>query len=166
MPKNLPCWTTSRSGRLLQTTATGLLSGIPAWHPGRKKSADAIVGSLLFDEYTHFSQQMYRSRIDPILQGGPPTIFSSQLHGRLFPCVTPHGKKRIFETTVSNIPSDEEGEFYALFVIRDVTELSNRIMEYRKIQKQNTEEIEHRKIVEDELRKANEKILAQDQGCY
>ena len=124
-------------------------------------NADSILGRQLTDIYPHFAQEMYLSRIDPILQGGPPTIFSSQLHGHLFPSTLPSGRKRIFETTVSNIPGDNEDEFYALFVMKDVTELSYRIVEFRKVAQQNLEEIEQRKIVEAELRKANEKILAQ-----
>lgn len=126
-----------------------------------KKDSDEMVGCQIGDVYPKFKEDLYQSRINPILAGGPPTIFSSQAHGHLFPCRLPDGKRRILHTTVSNIPAVEKGRFFAMFAVKDVTELSYRIMDYRKIQQQAQEEIEQRKAVEGELRKANEKILAQ-----
>ncbi len=90
--------------------------------------------------FIHFSEEPYTSRIDPILAGGPPTIFSSQLHGHLFPCALASGKLRIFQTTVSNIPDQVNDRFYAVFAVKDVTELSYHIIESRKVQQQVLEE--------------------------
>ncbi|HCY86426.1 MAG TPA: hypothetical protein DHV36_14920, partial [Desulfobacteraceae bacterium] len=126
-----------------------------------KKTIREVGGKTLGQVYPHFLEERYTARIDPILEGGPPAIFSSQLHGRLFPCALPNGKSRILQTTVTHVPKKDGDGFYALFAVTDLTEVSYRIMDYRKVQQKALTELEQRKAVEDELRKANEKILAQ-----
>lgn len=111
--------------------------------------------------FPHFNETRYTRRIDPILAGGPPTIFSSQLHAHLFPSRLPNGKQRIFETIVSTVPSKIDYQYYALFAVKNFTELSYRIMDHHQIEKKILKEIEQRKSVETELRRANAKILAQ-----
>lgn len=120
-----------------------------------------VLGKKLGQLFPHFNETRYTRRIDPILTGGPPTIFSSQLHAHLFPSRLPNGKQRILETIVSTVPAESDHQYYALFAVKDFTELSYRIMGYHQIQKKILKEIEQRKAVETELRKANEKIIAQ-----
>ncbi|THB72848.1 MAG: diguanylate cyclase [Desulfobacteraceae bacterium] len=126
-----------------------------------KKDKSEIIGKHLGDIFDHFKLKQYTSRIDPILSGGPPSIFSSQLHGQLFPSILPNGKFRILQTTVTHVPKPDSDQFYALFAVKDFTDLSNRIMEYRNMQKKAESELEHRKAVEAELRTANEEIIEQ-----
>lgn len=125
-----------------------------------RKTGDRMTGRNLIREYPHFGEKQYTARIDPILAGGPATVFSSQLHGRLFPCTLSSGKARILQTTVSPLPQ-RDGGGYAMFAATDVTEISYRITDYRNVQQKALTEIEQRKAVERELRDANEKILAQ-----
>ncbi|CCK81400.1 diguanylate cyclase [Desulfobacula toluolica] len=126
----------------------------------KKKKAD-VLNKKLGTIYPHFNEKKYTCRIDPILSGGPPAIFSSQLHGHLFPSKLSNGQFRILQTTVSNVPAEGDNQYYALFAIKDFTELSYRIIDYREMQKKARQEIEQRKKVEQELRIANEEIVKQ-----
>jgi two-component system cell cycle response regulator len=124
-----------------------------------KKRKAEVIGSSLYDIYPLFREPKYTVRLDTILSGGPPAIFSCQLHAHLYESKLPNGELRILQTTVSNIPGSEPGEFNALFAIQDLTKLSNRIIGYRDLQEKALQEIEYRKIAQVKLRKANEQIL-------
>ena len=59
------------------------------------------------------------------LQGGPPTSFSSQLHGQVIPSLLPNGEVRLQNTTVSCTSDADDGRI-GLLVADDVTELTQR----------------------------------------
>ena len=90
-----------------------------------------IVGADLGIYFPHLKEPRYRSRIDTIFHGGPPTIFSSQLHKHTFPSLLKNSKLRVQQTTVTALPALDGNGFYALFAIEDVTELTRRIEDYR-----------------------------------
>lgn len=128
-----------------------------------------ILGKNIGTYFPHLHQPKYIFRLQQIFSGGPPTLFSSQLHKSIIPCQLPDGRWRIQHTTVTPVPvmnSDAEGKaeiddriqqpqpFYALFVIEDVTDLTQRIQDYRTMRDQALEEINERKKVEEELRKS------------
>jgi len=145
-------------------------------------SRNTIIGKDIGLFFPHLRQPKYIYRLEQIFIGGPPTIFSSQLHKSIFPCQLPDGRWRIQHTTVTAVPipdfdpensSDEKavvpgtkaGEinpinpylaptFYALFVIEDVTDLTQRIQDYRTMRDRAVEEIKERKRIEEELRKS------------
>ncbi|MUG94066.1 PAS domain S-box protein [Scytonema sp. UIC 10036] len=111
-----------------------------------------IVGTHLCDYFPHLSQVEYASRLQQIFAGGPPTIFSSQLHKHLIPAPLPNGQLRIQHTTVTAIPaSDEPAGFYAILSIQDVTELTQRVQDYRTMRDQALAEVKERLRVEEEL---------------
>jgi two-component sensor histidine kinase len=77
-------------------------------------------------------------------------IFSSQLHPNLFP--SSGGRvNRQFYTKVSAL--DFKGRFLALFSLEDVSELNQKIMDYRLSNQKAQKEIEQRKVAEKILRK-------------
>lgn len=125
--------------------------------------------------YPHLRQAKYAHRLRQIFQGGPPTIFSSQLHKSIIPCQRPDERWRIQHTTVTAVPafdvtfdrvgnfqitslslsnllSKNRTSFYALLVIQDVTDLTDRIQDYRRMRDQALEEIKERQKVEEALR--------------
>ena len=116
-------------------------------------SYEDILGKPLHSVSKSFLEKRYTSRIDPILSGGPPTIFSSQLHGYLFPSRLPNGTQRILQTTVSCVSAKEKNRYYALFSLQDLTELSHRIVDFQKMQTKALKEIERRKKIEEEKEK-------------
>ncbi len=88
-----------------------------------------ILGSDFSFHFPHFEKERYYNRIINLLDGGAPTIFSPQLHGNIFQLYLPNGEPRIHHTIVIAIPSFDEDDFYALFAVEDVTELTNQVSE-------------------------------------
>ncbi len=124
-----------------------------------KISRDRIRGYSLCEFFPHLSQPLYANRLAQIFAGGPPTIFSSQLHKHLIPATLSNGKNRIQHTTVTAIPASEGEGFYAMLSIQDVTDLTFRVQEYRQMRDQAVAEIEERK----ELEVERHRLLEQEQ---
>lgn len=117
---------------------------------------DRIIGTSVLDHFPHLNNPKYLNRLKIIFEGGPPTIFSSQLHRYLFPSRIQDGQMRIQHVTVTPVPATGGEGFYALFFVQDVTDLTHRIQGYRGIRDQALEEIKERKRAEEQLRKAHE----------
>ena len=83
---------------------------------------EEVLGRKLYDFYPNFMLPFYKSRLDIIFEGGPPTIFSSQLHKNVFGPYKSKDLLRVTHTTVSAIPDDNGNEFFALFAVEDLTE--------------------------------------------
>lgn len=94
---------------------------------------DQILGKAITEYFPHFNQPQYANRLQQIFQGGPPTIFSSQLHKHIIPAPLPQGKLRIQHTTVTCVPALDTDNFYALLSIQDVTDVTYQIQEYRSL---------------------------------
>jgi two-component system, cell cycle response regulator len=114
--------------------------------------------------FPHLKSPQYRSRLETIFNGGPPAIFSSQLHSHIIPSPLPSGQLRIQHTIATAVPALDGHGFYALFAVQDVTELTHRIHEYRRMRDQALEEIKQRELAEEELRQANTMILEQQRA--
>lgn len=99
----------------------------------------------------------FTSRIDQVLQGGPPAIFSAQLHQYLIPCPLPNGQFRLQHTTVSAIRTGPSGTIYALFTLQDVTEIHQQLREYRQMRDQAMKEVLERRQAEEALRASEER---------
>ncbi len=119
---------------------------------------EQIVGKQLMVYFPGFNTYSYSILIEGVFEGGPPAIFSSQLHKSLFPSKTYDGELRVQNTTVKAIPGESHDEFYALFSIEDVTGLTNRIRDYKTMRDQALEEIDHRIAVEKKLRKSEQEL--------
>lgn len=83
----------------------------------------------------------YLSRLEGLMEGGPPVVFSYQLHGDLFPDARGGAMKRVRYTTASSMA----GGAGILFTIEDRTEVASLLHEARV-------EISRRLAVEEELR--------------
>jgi PAS domain S-box-containing protein len=115
-------------------------------------SRQDVVGSPLAERFPHLARPKYLNRIEPILRGGPPTTFSSQLHKHLLPAPLPGGRLRIQHTVVSPLATDTAGSFDALFSIEDVTSLTDTIDQHSATLTQLTEEALLRQQAEAALR--------------
>lgn len=108
---------------------------------------DQIINQDIRERFPHFAEPMYSSRLTTIFEGGPPAIFSSQLHQYIIPSKLPNGKMRIQHTVVTAVTSDSDPEngALALFAIQDVTDFSIRMQDYflvSKELKQSNQELE------------------------
>jgi len=115
-------------------------------------TSDEISGTNLFEHFPHLDTPMYKGRLQDIFDGGPPIVFSSQLHKNIIPCQLPDGQPRIQHSTVISISFADEDEIAALFVLEDVTEMVKRIQDYRALRDKSMEEIKMRKLAEEALR--------------
>lgn len=117
-----------------------------------------IVGKNITLHFPHMSDHKYSIRLYDIFKGGPPTIFSSQLHKYIIPSLLTNGKFRIQHTNVTSVQASDGESFYALFTIQDVTDLTHRIEGYRTMRDQALAELRERNEVEEELRKTHEEL--------
>lgn len=116
-----------------------------------KISKNKIIGSSICDYFPHLNSPKYLSRLKQVFEGGPPTIFSSHLHKHIIPSTLPNEKLRIQHTTVTAVRRFNDGGFYALLVVEDVTDLTNLIQDNRKMRDQALAEIEERKQAQQAL---------------
>jgi two-component sensor histidine kinase len=107
-----------------------------------------IQGLRLDSFFPRLASERYRSRLELLLEGGPPVIFSYQLNGCLFPHRTPGSFERVQHVTVTGF-QDEGGERLLLVAVEDRTEVSKRIRAARA-------ELAKRIQIESELRKSVE----------
>lgn len=119
----------------------------------------AILNDAIENHYPHLTEPRYTSRLDGVLAGGPPVIFSSPLHNHIIPALLPDGEKRIQETTV--IPVDDgHGGYYAMFTIQDVTDDKRRVREMLRLQKKTEQEASERATAEARLRESDAELRA------
>ena len=110
-----------------------------------------ILKTDISEHFPHLKQPKYANRLHEIFQGGPPTIFSSQLHKYLIPAPLPQGKWRTQHTTVTSVPALGEAGYYALLSIQDVTDLTNQIQDYRNVRDRALADVKERQRTEAEL---------------
>ncbi len=109
-----------------------------------------ILDTDIAEHFPHLREPRYWGRLSTIFQGGPPTIFSSQLHKHIFPSPGPKGKLRIQHTTVTSLPEHDVAGHCALIVVKDVTELTLQIDAHRTMRDKALREIDLREKVEQE----------------
>ena len=90
-----------------------------------------IVGRPIGDFSERLRRPQYQQRLKAVFQAGAPLILSSQLHGEIIPSVLPDGRPRIQQAMVTALPQNGSGDYWALFAIQDVTDLTHRIQAYR-----------------------------------
>ncbi len=103
-----------------------------------------IINQDIRKHFPHFAQPMYSSRLTTIFEGGPPAIFSSQLHKYIIPSKLPTGELRIQHTVVTAVETEGDSSL-ALFAVQDVSDFSKRMQDYfmvSKALKQSNEELE------------------------
>ena len=107
----------------------------------------------MLDFYPKLRTPQYALRFESIFSGGAPIIFSSYIHKTFFSNKISDENNRIQHTTISAIPAKIEGEFLALISVEDVTVLTERVNDYRAIQKKAFKEIEERIAAEELLKR-------------
>ena len=93
-------------------------------------SRQEISGKTLPSFFPRLSEARYRKRLDLLLEGGPPTIFSYQLNGCLLPHRDPHRLERVQHITATSFPGKDQ-ERLALLAVEDRSEVSARIRSAR-----------------------------------
>ncbi len=117
-------------------------------------SAEEMINRDLLEAFPHLASPAYLIRIEQVLDGGPPAIFSSRLHGSFLPFTKSDGTPRIQQTSVIGYPGREGEPLHAMIIIEDVTELDSEIRSARELRDQALREVQERERVESELRKS------------
>lgn len=129
-------------------------SGIPA---------SDIVGQEITDSIPRLEHPRYLRRLRSVVDGGPPALFSAQLHGHVIPCPLPSGKLRIQSTTVMHLAPTAKRCPCALIIVEDVTDLSERIQAHEQARAQVMAELEERRRTEARLRGASRALEQSNQ---
>lgn len=117
-----------------------------------------IVGKNLFESFPHLNSPRYIIPISSVLDGGPPVVFSTQLHKSFFPSYLPNMQPRLLHTTVSHCTCALLNENFAVISVEDYTYLSYRIKEHKRMRDQALQEVERRKKAEEDLRKSEAQL--------
>jgi signal transduction histidine kinase len=123
-----------------------------------KFDREIMVGQDLKEKYPNVKNKRYSLRIDDVLNGGPPTIFSPQIHKYVIPIELLSGQLAIHSTTVSVFKSKAEN--FALISIQDVTDFTKRASEYRLMRDTALAEVKIRKEYELKLEEKNKEFEA------
>lgn len=121
-------------------------------------AAGNIVGTSLFETFPHLQENKYKSRFELALQGGPPHVFSPQLHPSFFPSLLPNGDMRIQRTTVS-VNSYALEQSVLLICVQDVSSMMGQLQKIKSLQRRTLNEAEERKRALVELENANRRLV-------
>ncbi|MCP5104338.1 MAG: response regulator [bacterium] len=119
-------------------------------------SRDEIIDNCLLDFFPHLTEKRYKKRLDLVFHGSPPVFFSPQLHPHFIPTPLPDGSLRIQQTVASSVPAGVPGKNMLLITITDMTLPVGQLKEISQLREQALDEIEKRKKVEKDLKKAKE----------
>ncbi|MCF6335049.1 MAG: hypothetical protein L3J12_04850, partial [Spirochaetales bacterium] len=119
-------------------------------------SKKKVTGKNIFVFYPRINTNYVKLRLEQVFTKGMPVIFSNQLHGNLF---HPVGEDKSYNRMdqhiiVTGMPAENSEEYLAVFNIKDISELSKKIKEYKTERKNTLIEIESRKKVEIVLKEA------------
>lgn len=120
-------------------------------------SSNEAVGKILYEAFPMLNSPKYKTPIKTVLEGGPPVVFSTQLHKNFFPSFLPNNEPRLLHTTVTAYSCDDNNR-YGIISVEDYTYLSYRIREHKRMRDMALQEVEHRKIIENELRQSEQKL--------
>ncbi len=113
-----------------------------------------ILGTKIDMHFPLLKKPFVRARLQTIFEGGPPAVFSSHLHKYIIPIPLQDGTFRTQHSSASALPDTEGSGFNALFSIQDITDLNNKVQDYRKMRDQALEEVKERQRAESELGRA------------
>lgn len=123
-------------------------------------SAAGILGEEITTLFPSLKRSVITERINQVLQGGAPIVFSSQIHHSIIPSCLPDGKMRIQHTTLIPVAGKEEGTHNAMIVCEDVSTLTREVVAYRETKNKLVKELDERIKAENERKAAQEALLA------
>lgn len=125
---------------------------------------DDIIGKNLLDRYPGLKEKRYYNRLKNVMSGGPPAIFSPQLHPHFFDLPNNDGELRILRTIVSTVASTKSPKPVTLISVDDMTRQVKQLEEITRLRQQAMDEITVRRKVEEALKQSREKFEAHYKG--
>lgn len=113
------------------------------------------LGQNILYLFPNLAKNKYLERLESLFKGGPPVVFSSQIHTFTIPVNLPGGKMQIQQTTVNRIPtSDKEMLSPLIFSIQDMTSVTSALQSQKKawqaVKTENEERIQAEKKLDQE----------------
>ena len=108
----------------------------------------AMVGRSILERYERLGEGRYRRLLEEVFGGGGPVRFAAEQQGGWLGGRCEARGCRVLQTTVSGITLSGEGACQALFVIEDVTALTEQVRQYRTLRDQALEEVKQRRQAE------------------
>ncbi|AGW12718.1 sensor domain-containing diguanylate cyclase [Megalodesulfovibrio gigas] len=121
-------------------------------------SAEVMRGENLLARFPALDDRKYRSRLEPLFEGGPPAIFSYHLHRHLIPARLPDGSFRRQHCIASSLRLEPNTPPLAVLTLQDMTEVHHRIAEIAALREQALNELALRKQVEISLLESQERL--------
>jgi signal transduction histidine kinase/ActR/RegA family two-component response regulator len=115
-------------------------------------SQQKMVGANLGDFFPHLHSPQYASCLQSVFAGGPPVVFSAQLHQALLPTFCADGQLRLQHTTVSAVPALQGPGYDALFLVQDVTALAQQLQDSEMLRQRVAEASRERQAMAERLR--------------
>lgn len=130
---------------------------LECWTDVKKKE---MLGRDLRELAPKLREPKYGSRFQVVFEGGPPAIFSPQMHQNLIPCWLPNGEPRLQHIIVTALRAGDSEEFYALLTLQDASEAQRRLQDYNRMRMEALREVEVRWQAETALRASESKLAA------
>ncbi len=108
-------------------------------------SKEDILNKNLVEKYPQLNNKRYQKRLEFLLNGGPPVIFSPQLHPHFFPFPLNDGSLRTLQTTVSMIPGENGGKPLLFITVNDMTNYVQQLKQISKLREKALIDLEERK---------------------
>jgi diguanylate cyclase (GGDEF)-like protein/PAS domain S-box-containing protein len=130
---------------------------LECWTDAKKNE---MLGRDLRELAPKLREAQYESRFQVVFEGGPPAIFSPQMHQNLIPCWLPNGEPRLQHTIVTALRAGDSEEFCALLTLQDASETQRRLQDYNRMRMEALLEVEVRWRAETALRASESKLAA------
>ena len=121
-------------------------------------SSDEATDKPLLEIIPQFANQMEKSRLKVVFQGGGPVILSSRFHPRIFPLKDENQNEGRFQRVTITPFEIPGGELRAMIAVEDVTAVTEQVFRYRTIKDQIAFELEEKKKTESALAMALSKL--------
>ncbi|NCC25390.1 MAG: PAS domain-containing hybrid sensor histidine kinase/response regulator [Deltaproteobacteria bacterium] len=118
-----------------------------------------IEGVDLRERFPNLDEPRYRGRLESVLDGGPPAVFSSYLHRTMILAVRPDGQQMLQHVVASPVRRDD-GRYWLMLTVQDVTELNLRIHDYVRMRDEALQQLEKKMQAEEELVRARDQAMA------
>lgn len=116
------------------------------------------IGRHIFSVMPCFAQDGLWDRIASVVQDNLPVILSSKLHPNLLPSPQNAPNDSVYEIRITSYVHEELNVKLAVFTVEDVTEITKRLIEQRTLYSRAIQEIQQRRIVEEELKLSQIKL--------
>lgn len=97
-------------------------------------SFERVANKNIFDLFSNLHKSFYRDRFQQVLAGGPPALFSPEIHKYIVPCELPNQQYRIQDGNLVGFDLGGHGRIGVLS-LSDVTATFVRVRELRRLNK-------------------------------